>query len=197
MDSDAEEITTWLLKLKGGNDEAERILWEQVFDRLVRMARRKLEAQGLERRTRDEEDIALSAIKSFFGQARDGHLPELENRIHMWKLLASFTHRKILDKRKYDSAQKRGGGEQLTISESDFESNDVNAWDTTFSQSPSPEFVIMMNEAIEGLPIDLKTVAVLALEGLNQHESANRIGVSSKTIRRRLDALEALWTGDR
>ena len=58
-------ITAWIHQFKEGDRAAMQHLWERYFERLVTLARDKL--QGLPRHLADEEDVALSALKSFWG----------------------------------------------------------------------------------------------------------------------------------
>ena len=58
-----QSISRWLAQLQAGDRTAAQKLWERYFQRLVGLARKKL--QGMPRRAADEEDIALSAFASF------------------------------------------------------------------------------------------------------------------------------------
>src|SRR5262245_36787462 len=53
-------ITQWLGLLQAGEPAAAEKLWQCYFDRLVRLASRKLRASR--RRAADEEDVVLSAF---------------------------------------------------------------------------------------------------------------------------------------
>ena len=61
--SEPKDISEWVQKLKEGDDDAASHLWETYFERLVRLAQRRLPSSL--RRSRDEEDVALSAFHSF------------------------------------------------------------------------------------------------------------------------------------
>ena len=56
-------VTLWIDQLKAGDAQAAQRLWETYFQRMVELARRKLE--GAKKGAADEEDVALSAFKSF------------------------------------------------------------------------------------------------------------------------------------
>ena len=51
-------VTYWLSELKAGNQDAAQHLWERYFQRLVELARNKL--QNAPRRAADEEDVAAA-----------------------------------------------------------------------------------------------------------------------------------------
>ena len=70
-------------------------IWQQYYDKLVRLARRKLGPMG--RRSADEEDVALSAFHSFYRGASQGRFPKLNDRHDLWKLLVTITCRKAID----------------------------------------------------------------------------------------------------
>jgi hypothetical protein len=63
-------VTRWLDQVKQGDEAAAQKLWESYFQRLVGLARKKL--QGTPRRASDEEDVALSAFDSFCRGAEHG-----------------------------------------------------------------------------------------------------------------------------
>ena len=62
MNSDL-QISQWLNAAKVGDGEAIARLWEHCFPQLVRLAKQKL--AGVPKQMADEEDVALSAFKSF------------------------------------------------------------------------------------------------------------------------------------
>ena len=71
-------ITALLDRLKDGDHEAVRLLWQRYYPRLVALARKKL--QDTPRRVADEEDAALSAFDSFCRRAEQGQFPDLKDR---------------------------------------------------------------------------------------------------------------------
>src|SRR5215470_13386684 len=84
-------ITYWIGKLKDGDPAAAQKLWEGYFQRLVDLARIRLQAAP--RRAADEEDVALSAFHSFCRGAGQGRFPRLGDRDDLWQLLVLLTAR--------------------------------------------------------------------------------------------------------
>ena len=82
-------VSHWIVQLKAGNQAAAQELWEDYFQRLVRLARRRL--RGRSRRAADEEDVALSAFDSFCRGAEQGRFPRLTDRDNLWRLLVVIT----------------------------------------------------------------------------------------------------------
>ncbi len=88
----AESVSQWIGQLQAGDRAAAQKLWERYFQRLVGLARKKL--QGLPRRAADEEDVALSAFASFCRGAEEGRFPRLQERDNLWRPLVTITVRK-------------------------------------------------------------------------------------------------------
>jgi hypothetical protein len=101
-------ISRWIGPLKAGEGEAARELWRRYFTTLVRLARERLRATR--RAAADEEDVALSALDSFFAGVAAGRYPRLEDRDDLWRILVTITTRKAIDQVQHERRQKRGGG---------------------------------------------------------------------------------------
>src|SRR5271165_1346757 len=106
--SSSHSVTHWIGQLRAGDQVAAQQLWEGYFQRLVGLARGKL--QGLSRRAADEEDVALSAFASFCHGVECGRFPQLADRDDLWRLLVTITARKALHLARDERSQKRGGG---------------------------------------------------------------------------------------
>src|SRR5262249_53685630 len=100
-------VTDWIGQLKAGDPAAAQKLWERYFQRLVGLARKKL--QGTPRRAADEEDVALSAFASLCRRVAAGQFPQLRDREDLWHLLLVITARKALNQIRHERRQKRGG----------------------------------------------------------------------------------------
>src|SRR5215468_5927517 len=98
-------VTHWLDGLRTGESVAARKLWENYFQRLVELARKKLRA--LPRAAADEEDVALSAFDSFCRGAEHGRFPRLEDRHDLWQVLLMLTQRKAADLIQHEAREKR------------------------------------------------------------------------------------------
>jgi hypothetical protein len=101
-------ITKCLVLLKQGDSDAAQRIWQRYFHRLVGLARARLRAA--QRRVADEEDVALSALDSFFRRAARGEFPRLDDRDDLWQLLSVLTVRKAANLGRHERRQSRGGG---------------------------------------------------------------------------------------
>ena len=91
-------VTGLFPRLKEGDCAAVHVLWERFFQRLVRVAARRVDA------TRDPtapEDVAMDAIlalcKRLASPGADRRFPSLKSRDDLWKLLVAFTANQALN----------------------------------------------------------------------------------------------------
>src|SRR5262249_8072286 len=130
-------VTAWIEQLCTGDRDAAQQLLERYFQRLVDLARKKL--RGAPRGMADEEDVALSALDSFFRGAEHGCFPELHDRDDLWYLLLVITERKTIDLVNHEKAQKRGEGKVRHEGSLAGDSSDAAAFDQLPSPEPTPE----------------------------------------------------------
>src|SRR5271166_3686950 len=98
-------ITQLLNELQAGERANVQKLWERYFHRLVGLARKKL--QHLPRAAANEEDVALSAFKSFCLAAENGRFPQLADSDDLWQILVMLTLRKAVNLHQHESRARR------------------------------------------------------------------------------------------
>jgi DNA-directed RNA polymerase specialized sigma24 family protein len=196
---DSGSITRWLSDLNG-NDEskgrAQQELWDRYFARLSGLARKRMPPNT--RRAADEEDIALSALNSFFRRAGAGQFPNLTDRTGLWPLLARITAFKAMQRIEHERAAKRGGDK--VVRECDLESSgtELPTLEDIISSEPTPEFASLMDEQVQLLlrKLDeqvLREIAQLKLEGYQNGEIAELLGIGKRTVERKLARIRSLW----
>jgi DNA-directed RNA polymerase specialized sigma24 family protein len=193
-------VTALVERLKGGDHEAVRLLWQRYYPRLVALARKKL--QGMPRRAADEEDAALSAFNSFCRRAEQGQFPDLRDRDGLWALLVILTARKAADLVKHQHREKRGGGRvhgDSALRPPAGESGPAG-FDRLEGDDPTPEEAALLAEEVESLlgrlrDPALRQLAVWKLEGYTNAEIAERQGCSLPTVERRLAIIRRLLKG--
>ncbi|MCA9192046.1 MAG: hypothetical protein KDB03_09795 [Planctomycetales bacterium] len=182
-------VSHWIHLVKAGDSSAASHIWQLYFDRLVRSVRARLAGQN--RAVSDEEDIVLSVFDSFYQAAEDGRFPDLSDRDDLWKLLLTMAARKVIDKRRHDRRQRRGGSVRLrSLNLTDDNHQVIEA----IGNEPSPEMVLMMQESVDQLFShlgvgQLRDLAVAKLEGFTNAQLANRFTCSERTIERRLNLI--------
>jgi RNA polymerase sigma factor (sigma-70 family) len=192
-------VTTWVEQLRAGNRAAAQQLWERYFARLVGLARTKL--QGLRRGAADEEDVALSAFDSFYRGVEQGRFPQLDDRNNLWDMLLIITVRKAIDLRQRETRQKRGGGKVAGESALDglLRSEDGGAGiEQVVGAEPTPALAAQAADAVQRLlgmlpSEEVRSVAVLKLEGYTNAEIADQLGCAEATVQRRLSLIRSVW----
>lgn len=190
-------VSLWIEQLKQGHSDGARALHRDVYEQLVRLARRRLGAKEL--RWADEEDVALSAFDSFCAGAAQGKFPKLENRDDLWKILVNITSRKAGDYLKHNRRRKRGDG--LVRGDSVFISPDgsVGGFENAPDSAQPPDLQVVVVEEcrrlLESLEDEsLQQIAVWKMEGYKDVEIAEKLGCVPRTIARKLERIREKWS---
>ena len=193
-------VTFWIGQLKAGDPAAAQRLWQGYFQRLVGLARKRL--QGASRRAADEEDVALSAFDSFCrGAARD-RFPRLNDRDDLWQLLVMITARKAVDLRQHEGRRKRGGGAVRVEPGPGSDATSVDdALGQVIGREPTPEFAAQVAEECRRLldllaEPELRAVALAKMEGYTTEQIADQLGCVPRTVERKLALIRRLWGGE-
>ena len=175
-------VTCWLQALRGGDLEAAQRLWERYYQRLVGLARQRL--QGIPRRAADEDDVAQAAFLSFCRGAQAGRFPWVADRNDLWRLLVVLTARKAI---KLLGKEGRVGGESAEA-----------GIDQVVGDEPTPAFAAQVAEEYQRLldklgDDELRAIAVWKMEGYTNEEIAARLGCALTTVERRLRRIRKSW----
>ncbi|MHC4400974.1 MAG: ECF-type sigma factor [Planctomycetota bacterium] len=204
---DFDDVTQWIGRLTDGDEAAAQVIWEQYFDKLVRLARKKLDKSP--RRVADEEDVALSAMHSFYRRAVEGRFPQLNDRHDLWKLLVTITARKAFAQMKRLRAQKRGGGdvrgESIFVRSDELkrqQSMEGGGIAQILGEEPTPEFACQVAETCSRLldqldDEDLKRIATYKIEGYSNEEIAEQMDCVVRTVERKLARIREAWGYER
>ena len=199
MRSSTGSVTQWLDQLQAGDRAAAENLWDSYFRRLVALARARL--QGVPRSAADEEDVALSAFDSFCRGAEQGRFPQLADRDNLWRLLVVITSRKALDLAQHEGRQKRGGAVLEAALPRLPDSSAAAGLDQFSSPEPTPEFAAEVAEQCQLLldrlgDGELRTVALMKMEGYSIDEIAAKLGCAPRTVDRKLWVIRTLWEAE-
>ena len=195
------DVTLWLKSIERGDNEAAERLWKYCMPRLLKYSRRRL-PQHL-KRVLDEEDVALSAFKSFCLAAADGGFPHLEGRDELWKLLLVIAGRKAQAHVRRETREKRGGGkvrgESIFLLEgSPQDKSEATGIGQVAEDQPTPDQLAQFTEdarrLIDMLKDDtIKAIALLRMEGYSVEEIAERLECGKRTVERRLHLIRRTW----
>jgi DNA-directed RNA polymerase specialized sigma24 family protein len=175
---------------------AQTELWNRYYADLVlrvahRLGRRYCTAA-------DEEDIALSAMNSFFRGLRAGSFPDLRNRSELWNLLLTIAYRKVIKQHRREQCAKRGGG--AVRNEASFAAGDSDDGASPLDVADGPsedDLALAAEELTEGLgdPI-LRTIVVRRLQGFTDREIAQLLGVAERTVIRKRQRIQSIWQSE-
>ena len=195
-----ESITQWIEQLKEGDADAAEKLWQRYFEQIVRLARQRL--AGANRAAADEEDVALSAFKSFCLGAREGKFPKLNDRNNLWSLLVAITANKSTDLIRHENRKKRGGV-GVTVTETNRTGQNINAVQLSgiIEQQPTPEFAAQIGEQLRLLLTkleraedpDLSKIALAKMLGESTTEVARQLGCVRRTVERKILLIRRIW----
>jgi RNA polymerase sigma factor (sigma-70 family) len=190
-------VTQWLRQLENGQPEAARPLWEHFCRRLMNLASGQLNPKL--KSVYDEEDAALSAFHSLCRVIADNRQTNLGNRENLWRLLVVITERKIIKRLRHEGRDKR-----------DFRRTQESACLTTANAEPSSglvglpgreptpefatEFADICNSLFDELGDELlKNIVQLRLTNHSNDEIAAKLGISKRTVERKLLIIRGRW----
>lgn len=207
-------ITAWITQLKSGDVSAAQKLWEAYFQRMVNLARQRLE--GVPKAAADEEDVALSAFRSFCIGAREGRFSQLVDSDNLWPLLMAITSNKSVDLIRAQNRRKRGGTGRPNDSEGSDQQHcadrpgipahkqvsDPVPLSDLISREPTPEFAAELSDNLQRLlqlldetgDLDLRQIALLKMEGHSSAEIAQQLACATRSVERKMHVITRLWS---
>jgi DNA-directed RNA polymerase specialized sigma24 family protein len=186
---DQPDVTGAMKKLTEGQsqsrEEAAKVVWAYSYVRLVAMARAML--RNAPRGARDEEDLALNTLNSICAGAAAGRFSDLTSRDNFWRVLYTITVRKARAAKDYGRSKKRDARRVA-----DFEVDQLAC------SEPTPELAASLVDEraamIQCLRDEtLRQIAELHLDGYNALEIAIKLGVSDRTVQRKLELIRKAW----
>lgn len=185
-------ITQWMHQAVIGDSEAQANLWNRYFDRLLGIAKNRLNTG--DRRVSDEEDVVLEAFNAFFQKFDKSNFCDGANRDDLWRILVAITERKALDQVRNKQRLKRGGGQVLGHS---FAGSQEDGFQRI--PDPSPEFAdafsLTCEHLLNGLNEQQRFIAYRKLAGYSNREIAEELGCVEEAVRRKVQLIRQLWDG--
>jgi RNA polymerase sigma factor (sigma-70 family) len=178
-----QSITQLIRAVQDGSRSAVRPLLEAYFDRLVRLAGKRL--RNLPALGGYDEDLALRSFHSVYRRLCDpAHPLALAGRDELWRLLATRTISRAIDLIRQHRPAKAGGGDE-----------DVTQ---LLTREPTPEEAAELADEcrrlLDSLPDpDLRQIALWKVEGFTHEEIAARMDCVPRTIERKVSRIRLLW----
>ena len=181
-------------KIRTGDDEAVKVIWDEYFPRLVKLAGKNL--QGERARQASEEDVALSVMKSLVVALQRGRMSQLDDSDGLWRLLASMTRRKVIDLVRYNGVRRQAG--ESVLHSPTKEGSAQPGMDIVAGDELSPGVMAEINaeceRLLELLPRDeLRETAIKRLEGYTVREIAESRPCHISSIERQLNLIRKYW----
>jgi RNA polymerase sigma factor (sigma-70 family) len=177
-----QSITRLIVAVQLGEDSAVGRLLEVYFDRLVQLARKRL--QNLPGMATYDEDVALRSFHSLCCRLRDPARPlHLTSRDDLWRLLATRTISRAIDLIRRHRAGEVPGDHEV---------------EQLLAREPTPEQAAEMADECRRLldlldePV-LRQIALLKVEGYTNEEIAAKLDCVPRTIERKVSRIRLLW----
>ncbi len=188
----SEPVESWIERLERGSETAAHHVWDAYFDRLVRLAERRMNV----RQAADGEDVALSAIHSLINGVRQGRFEEISGTDSIWRLLVVLTVRKALRHVEHEGAQKRNVNKRVSL-----DGDERGQIDEIVGRELTPEMIVMLDEQCQRLldSLDdevLREVAICKLNGDTTAEIAAKMNCVPRTVRRYLELIREIWQSE-
>jgi RNA polymerase sigma-70 factor, ECF subfamily len=195
MSQDGSSFKNLLAQLQNGRSSAASQVFDRFADRLVALARSRMNPQILQRV--DPEDVTQSVFRSFFQRQEAGQF-RLENWGGLWGLLVTMTVRKCGRRaEEFYAARRDVRRETRGQTSPDESSDDFDIQDLR----PTPDEGVALTELIEklmeGLDPRAREALTLRLQGYSVAEISQQIGRTQRTIHRILEGVQrrlaVLW----
>jgi RNA polymerase sigma factor (sigma-70 family) len=175
-------VTRLIRSLQNGRDSAAGHLFELYFERLVKLARKRL--QSMPNLSAYDEDVALQSFHSLCRRIRHADRPlQLSDRDDLWRLLAMRTVSRAIDVIRH---HKPG------------ESPNEFDVETLLAREPTAEEAAEMADECRRLldllqEPELRQVALWKVEGYTHEEIAAKLDCLPRTVERKVHRIRILW----
>jgi RNA polymerase sigma factor (sigma-70 family) len=178
----SQSVTRLIRAVQRDRDSAVGPLLAVYFDRLVQLARKRL--QDLPGMAGYEEDLALRSFHSVYGRLRDPARPlHLDGRDDLWRLLATRTISRAIDLiRRHRPGEVAGEHEVERL----------------LNREPTPEEAAETADECRRLldllaEPELRQIALWKVEGYTNEEIADRLDCVPRTVERKVSRIRLLW----
>ncbi len=185
------ELEALIQGLRSGEEEAMVTFWNRFGPMLERLADRNL-AQGMRRRF-GPEDIVQSACRTFFRRAQAGEF-EIPSEDSLWRLLCAITLTKLRQQARFHGRQRRDVRQEKHLDSVNVQGRPKvrQLADEAGDPEDAVEFADQMQALIGSLEEKEREVLELKLQEIPNEEIARRLGCAERTVRRRLERIEAI-----
>ena len=181
-DEVTQSVTRLIHAVQEGRSSAVGPLLEVYFERLVRLARTRLQnSPGM---AAYDEDVALRSFHSLCQRMRDPARPlQLDSRDDLWRLLTTRTISRAIDLLRRHRPGEVPGAYDI---------------DQLLAREPTPEEAAEVADECQRLlgllpDPELRQIALLKVEGYKNEEIAAQMDCVLRTIERKISRIRLLW----
>jgi RNA polymerase sigma factor (sigma-70 family) len=179
---DTQSVTRLIRAAEQDRDSAVGPLLAVYFDRLVQLARKRL--QDLPGLANYDEDLALRSFYSVYRRVRDPQRPlRLAGREDLWRLLVTRTISRAIDLiRRHRPGEVPGASDPEQL----------------LAHEPTPEEAAVAADECRRLldlldESELRQIALWKVEGFTNEEIAARLDCVPRTVERKVRRIRLLW----
>jgi len=176
---------SWFELFRKGDEAAAQELFDRYVDQVMKLAKRHLNRPMAGRV--DPEDIAQSVFRTFFVRARKGQF-QIDEADDLCKLLARITVHKTLRQIAFHKRAKRDAHAE-TGEPQEFLLNRLTSGPTP---AEAAAFVDELEHFLCKLQPVERQILELRMEGNNNLEIAEQLGISDRKIRRLMERIRGL-----
>ena len=173
-------LSIWLNRLQKGDDTAIEEIYTRYSQKLTDYAANRIGANHLS--VVDKDDVVSSVFRMIVQKSKQGSFPKLSSSTDLMPFLLSVVACKTIDHIRKEKRKFLG----------------LSFEDVLEEKSLDPQMAAISAETISGLfhcleKVVLKKIVKLKCEGKRNLEIAEEIGVSSKTVSRKLELIRRIW----
>ena len=186
-------VTEWLLQIRHGDEVATNNLVSRYFARLARYADKKRRST---RTTDDGEDIALEVLDAVLRRIKQEEYPDLNDRERLWLLLMVSVQNRVISRHRKHCRHLNLGIEIQTVT--DLMATiciDLDEFlDDPDIETESDEILEFWEKSIRSFKSEeTQMVAKLKLTGLSNRQIAERLGMSPRSVDRKVQMILDRW----
>jgi RNA polymerase sigma factor (sigma-70 family) len=185
-------VTHVFRRMRDGQEDAVRDLWERYYPRLLALTRKTLSTWPT--RMADADDAVQSAFFGFWQGARRGLFRGEMRRANIWNVLCTIAFRKAMKQARHEKAGKRGRGKVIGESSLAQFSGRKATLEDVAAVVPADAVDVQCTELLELLDDELRQIAVFKLMGFKNREISQQIGCTERRIERKLALIRLRWT---
>ncbi|MGB1816369.1 MAG: ECF-type sigma factor [Rubripirellula sp.] len=194
-------VSILISKVKEGDEDSVRELWNRYSGALVRSAQTRISKQVAAKV--DSEDLAQSVFFAIYRGAVEDKFEQLNDRAGFWTLVLAITRRKAVDRIRNLTAAKRGGAAAMRASQEAVGESVANIVDRAPSREVDPQVEVECEDLLESLKqqLDIEDasgmltrVAMSRIAGLSVKEIAAELDRTERTVERKLSLIRSLWS---